>query len=482
MLRRHHRLWRTVFAVVDVTLSLGAFLAAYLLRFHPAVTAHFPLQAPIPPLTQYVRILPVLALILLISNTSLRLYAPRREGPLATELADILKATVLTLVILTAFLFFERSQSYARGIIGIFAVLNPAAAFALRASIRGTLRYARRRGFNLRHALLIGTGRAAQALIHRIRRNPWTGLRIVGLIGDRAEPLGRLIHGVPVVGTLDRLEEVLVKHPADQVFIALPPHRAGEVESLVSTLSQKLIDIRIVPDLGVLLSLNYQTVDFDGLPIVSLWESPISGWSAVGKRVMDFVLALAGIVVLAPFLGLIALLVKCSSRGPVLYRQERMGLDGRLFSMLKFRTMDHGVGPEVGPRVGHGAAQGEEAGWTRPNDPRCTGLGRLLRRTSLDELPQLFNVLAGQMSLVGPRPERPVFIEKFRRSVPLYMLRHKVKAGMTGWAQVNGWRGNTSLKKRIQYDLYYLEHWSLLFDVKILAMTVVRGLVHPNAY
>ncbi len=470
MLRRHHRLWRTVFAVFDVTLSMGAFLAAYHLRFHPAVTAHFPLQAPIPPLTQYVRILPVLALILLISNTSLRLYVPRREGPLATELADILKATVLILVLLTAFLFFERSQSYARGIIGIFAILNPLAAFALRASIRGALRFVRRRGYNLRHALLIGTGRAAQALIHRIRRNPWTGLRIVGLIGDRAEPLGRRIHGVPVVGTLDRLEEVLEKHPADQVFIALPPHRAGEVESLVSALSEKMIDIRIVPDLGVLLSLNYQTIDFDGLPIVSLWESPISGWSAVGKRAMDFVLAFAGIAVLAPFLGLIALLVKSTSRGPVLYRQGRMGLDGRVFSMLKFRTM------------GHVTEAGEEGGWTRPNDPRCTALGRFLRRTSLDELPQLFNVLVGQMSLVGPRPERPVYIEKFRRSVPLYMLRHKVKAGMTGWAQVNGWRGNTSLKKRIQYDLYYLEHWSLLFDVKILAMTVVRGLVHPNAY
>ena len=470
MLRRLQGLWLGAFAACDIALSLGLFCLAYVLRFQPVVTSWLPAQPPLPPAAVYLRVLPVLALVLLVANRTQGLYTPRREGSLPAEALDILKATALAVVAFAAILFFERTYSYARGIIAIFAVLNPFGAILLRAAIRSALRIARRRGYNLRHVLIVGTGRSAQALIHRIRRNSWTGFRILGLIGDRPRQEGRMLHGTPVLGTTAELERIIDERRPDQVFIALGPERTGEMGGLVRILSEKLVGIRIVPHLGSLLGMDCRTDDFDGIPIVSLWEEPIGGWNALLKRFMDFTLALAALAVSSPVLILIAILVKATSPGPIFFRQPRMGLDGRLFRIIKFRTMRQDL------------EQGDDGAWTRPGDLRRTPLGRILRRTSLDELPQLLNVLAGQMSLVGPRPERPVFIEKFKKTIPRYMLRHRIKAGITGWAQVNGWRGDTSLKKRIQHDLYYLEHWSLGFDLKILFLTLLRGLIHPNAY
>jgi Undecaprenyl-phosphate glucose phosphotransferase len=225
-----------------------------------------------------------------------------------------------------------------------------------------------------------------------------------------------------------------------------------------------------VPDVFGLASLRGGIEEFETLPIIHLRESPLYGWNRLLKRVFDIVVGAAALVGLSPMMLAIAVGIKLTSRGPVLYRQERMGLDGRRFSMLKFRSMVPDAEADTGPR------------WAVPDDPRRTGFGAFLRRASLDELPQLFNVLRGEMSLVGPRPERPSFVEDFRRRVPRYMLRHKVKAGITGWAQINGWRGNTSIEKRIEYDLYYIERWSLGFDIKILLQTIWLGFRHRNAY
>jgi exopolysaccharide biosynthesis polyprenyl glycosylphosphotransferase len=208
--------------------------------------------------------------------------------------------------------------------------------------------------------------------------------------------------------------------------------------------------------------------DFDGVSVVNLWENHLSGWNAFFKRILDLAVALAAVILLAPFFLVIGFAIKCATAGPVFYVQRRMGHDGRIFQMLKFRTMRTG--------------SEDDSRFTQPDDERCTPIGRILRRTSLDELPQLLNVIAGQMSLVGPRPERPVFIEKFRKAYPQYMMRHKLKAGMTGWAQVNGWRGDTSLRKRLQYDLYYLHNWSIWFDFKIIFMTLFPGSLQRNAY
>ena len=289
--------------------------------------------------------------------------------------------------------------------------------------------------------------------------------------GAAGEPRGRrTVRGLPVVGALADAPAQIRALRIDEVFVALPMRESAAAERLLDGLAEEVVDVRLVADLGATDTLRTTTGELDGLPIVSLRDTPLAGFGAVVKRAEDLVVASIALVSLSWLLGLIALAVKLTSRGPVLFRQERMGLDGRTFQMCKFRSM----------RVDAEAKTG--AVWAQKDDPRRTPIGALLRRTSLDELPQFWNVLRGDMSVVGPRPERPVFIEQFRKTIPGYMLRHKVKSGITGWAQVCGLRGNTSLRKRIQYDLYYIRRWSLGFDVWIMFLTVFRGLVGKHAY
>jgi Undecaprenyl-phosphate glucose phosphotransferase len=373
----------------------------------------------------------------------------------------------MAVLLLLAYFFFHREASYSRSIVAMFALLNPAAAFLFRLAVRGGLRFLRARGRNLRAILIVGTGRTAQALLHRLRRNAWTGMRVRGLVSLSPADTGRTIHGVPVIGAAGDLARLVREHPVDQVFIALPLHEQEAVERVIAALSGALIPLRVVVDPGFLLH-HRVTMDFDGLRIVNLWENHLVGWNATLKLLLDLGVAAVALVVLAPVFLAIALAIKLTERGPVFWVQERMGHDGRTFRMLKFRTMRPG--------------SEDDTRFTQPGDPRCTRVGRFLRRTSLDELPQLLNVLRGEMSLVGPRPERPVFVAEFQRTMPRYMLRHKAKAGITGWAQVNGWRGATSLRKRLQYDLDYLHNWSLALDLKILAMTLVRVFTQRNAY
>jgi Undecaprenyl-phosphate glucose phosphotransferase len=263
---------------------------------------------------------------------------------------------------------------------------------------------------------------------------------------------------------------VLDAHTVDHVILALAHEDYGRLAGLLDAVGDEPVTIHVVPDLLRFASLRGGIEQFEGMPFIHLRESPLYGWNRLAKRVFDFLFSATVLAVIWPVLLLLATAVKVSSRGPVFYRQERMGLDGRRFEMLKFRTMDADAEVRTGPV------------WARPSDQRRTGLGAFLRRLSLDELPQFWNVLRGDMSVVGPRPERPVFVERFRQTVPGYMLRHKVKSGITGWAQVNGLRGNTSLEKRIQYDIEYIERWSVWLDFKIIAMTVVRVLVDRNAY
>jgi Undecaprenyl-phosphate glucose phosphotransferase len=254
------------------------------------------------------------------------------------------------------------------------------------------------------------------------------------------------------------------------VIGAVPYRQYAELRALLDRLTRETPDVVLVPDDFGLFVLRSRAFEFQGLPMIALLETPLSGPDRFLKRLLDVVLGAVLLVVLGPLMVFIAIAVRLTSGAPVLYRQQRMGMDGRVFAMLKFRTMRPDAEAENGPQ------------WTRPGDPRRTGLGAFLRRTSLDELPQLINVLKGDMSLVGPRPERPVFIDEFRQALPNYMLRHRIKAGMTGWAQVHGWRGSTSLRKRLQYDLYYVRNWSLALDLRILLMTLVRGLTNRNAY
>jgi len=299
------------------------------------------------------------------------------------------------------------------------------------------------------------------------------GFRLVGLLSSRADDGGGEVLGEPIIGQLADLDQILRSRRVDQVVIALPLEEQGALRGLMVVLSECTADVKIVPDMLQYITLGAGTAgsieEFGGLPLMSLQSDPLQGWNSVAKRLFDLGLSLIALIVTGPVLAICAALVRLESHGPAFYRQERMGMDGRLFHVIKLRTM----------RVN---AEEEGAQMAAPGDPRNTRLGAFLRRSSLDELPQLWNVLRGDMSLVGPRPERPVFIEEFRRQIPRYHLRHKMKAGLTGWAQINGLRGQTSIEKRIEYDLYYIENWSLLLDLKILIRTVAGGFLSKNAY
>ncbi|MEC7130428.1 MAG: undecaprenyl-phosphate glucose phosphotransferase, partial [SAR324 cluster bacterium] len=313
-----------------------------------------------------------------------------------------------------------------------------------------------------------GEGSQADFLIERLKELKPIGIHLSGSI-SLAEQYSEN-PGSKFLGSLEELPQIIQQQRIDQVFISLSLKEQHRLEELKDLLSEQWVDVRIVPDLGSFRTLHTDVESFAGMPLVTLVQSPMTGWNQVLKRVLDLAGAILALILFSPLMLLIAFLVKITSPGPILYRQQRMGLDGKTFFTLKFRSMRQDAEKQTG------------AVWATENDTRRTTLGVYLRRFNLDELPQLFNVLNGEMSLVGPRPERPVLIEEFKSKIPNYMLRHKVKAGITGWAQINGWRGNTSLEKRIEHDLYYIERWSVWLDLKILLLTVFKGFVDPNAY
>ncbi|HEU4685958.1 MAG TPA: undecaprenyl-phosphate glucose phosphotransferase [Nitrospira sp.] len=338
-----------------------------------------------------------------------------------------------------------------------------------RGALRSLLENAGQWSWTRRVAVIVGTGPVARRLAQRLRRTPEYGIVLHGFVSDGDSPVGRMVDGVPVIGELSDLRR-LAASGIDVVLLCLPPHLERYAETFLHQLRNSTVDVKLIPSIAATDTLGLEAYMFEGLPMITLQGAPVYGWHQAGKRALDLVGSVLGLVLAAPLFVLIAVLVKASSPGPVLYRQVRMSLAGQPFVMLKFRTMYQQAEHHIGPV------------WAVPQDPRVTKIGRLLRKTSLDELPQLWNVLKGEMSLVGPRPERPTHIEVFRLAYPAYMLRLKVKAGMTGWAQINGWRGNTSLQHRVAHDLYYIQHWSLWFDLKILCQTVWKGLMHENAY
>ena len=366
----------------------------------------------------------------------------------------MLAASAIGVGVLVTITFFARSYFYSRGVIALFFVLSAGSVVSFRLVGRLVLRALRRRGFNLRYVLLVGGGQLAEEVIDRIHAHPEAGLRVIGALSEHSSapsshPCGAL-HGVPVLGSYGALKDVLARtpHRVDQVILALPRDDSGQLEKVLADLEDEMVTVRMLPDLLHVVTLRSSVEDLDGLPMINLRETPLVGWSAVTKRIFDVSVASTTLLLAAPLMAGLAVAIGRSAGRPVFFVQERMGLDGRLFRMIKFRTMVQDAERESGPV------------FASPGDGRRTRLGGWLRRTSLDELPQLWNVLRGDMSLVGPRPERPAFITQFRREIPGYMLRHKVKAGMTGWAQVCGWRGDTSIRERVEHDIYYIQNWS----------------------
>ena len=468
MLKKHGQLFLTLVTLFDTIVISFSWLAAFYIHFKTSFGP--PPRQGIPEIETYLFALIPVWIVFMSSIRICGLYQPLRGKPLSTEFFKIFKVTSLSVIILAAMTFFYREESFSRFVAVYFFSLVTILMFASHLLVRIVLAKVRKLGFNIRHVLIAGTGDLAQSVAEKISLHSEYGFNIVGFLTSDPERVNSELGGVRVIGTLNEISAVIHKYGIDQLFIALPLNAHDEMEAVLDSLGEETVDIKVVPDLVKFMNLLSGVEDLDGLPIVNLAESPLHGWNNVVKRFSDIIFSSIFIIVSSPFLILLAIIIKFESAGSIIYRQKRVGLDGNIFEMFKFRSMQVGAEDETGPI------------WASKGDNRRTRLGSFLRKTSIDELPQLFNVLMGDMSLVGPRPEREVFVEEFKKSIPKYMLRLKMKAGLTGWAQVNGWRGNTSLDKRIEFDLYYIKHWSLLLDLKIIFMTFWKGFVNPHAY
>ena len=466
MIRNSTRRVALLFLFSDVCATAGALVAAYALRFRAEI---LPVTKGVPDAGTYLRLVPVMAVLWPLVYYFYGLYHVRRNRSRVEEGLSILVATGLATLVLTGLAAFYRGFSYSRVVLLIFFCADVLFVFAGRTAIRRYFEEAWRHGYGVRFVLVVGAGRLGRALVDKLLEHPEAGLRVVGMVDDDPDKASHPYRGVPILGTTGEAARIAEERAVDTVFLALPLEAHRTMLAVLAEVGKIVSDVRVVPDLLQHITFRAGIEDLDGLPVVHLTQVPLTGWMSLVKRVVDVAISGSALVILSPLFGAIAAAIRLEDRGPILYRQTRMGLDGRPFSIVKFRSMHDGAEDESGPT------------WASPDDPRRTRVGRFLRLWSLDELPQLVNVLSGEMSLVGPRPERPEFVREFKQKFPQYMVRHRVRAGMTGWAQVHGWRGNTSVTKRIEYDLYYIENWSLSLDLKIIWMTLRHGLRH-NAY
>ncbi len=468
------------FVVVDVLSTIVSWLLAYFLRFHSGfVSEYLPVTKGTPPLDRYLLLLPVLVVLWPAVMYFHGLYQVKRGRSRIDEffaiVFSVLIASTLTLGLTLYVRVYYRYQpdvapawEYSQAVFGLFVVLDTLALNLGRSALRAHLERMWAAGHNVRRVLVAGGGDLARTVAETITAHRELGYRVVGFVNDGGPAE---ILGLPVLGTLDETMAVAEAHHVDQLYMALPLEEHAKLLRLIKSVSNECVDIKVVPDLVQYATIKAALEDLDGIPIITLNEVPLRGWNSMLKRGMDVLVGALLLLVLAPFFLLISALIKLrGGPGPVFYRQERISVDGKIFQMWKFRSMRADAESETGPV------------WASAEDPRRTPIGVWLRRFNLDELPQLFNVVLGDMSLVGPRPERPPFVRQFKERIPQYMIRHRVKSGITGWAQVNGWRGNTSIEKRIEYDLYYIENWSLLLDIKILILTLFRGFGQKHAY
>ena len=492
MLKKHSQLFEGLFAISDLLVVSFAWTLSYWIRFS---SEWIPIDKGIPPFIDYLKMLLFVWLVWGFVFRRFGLYRPMRGSNRLHEVWTVIRANSLSVIVLMAltYLFREKSVPFSRLVFVIFWGLSIVCTVSSRSFIRAILRAMRRRGYNLRFALIVGSGESAVQMARSLKEHTEYGIALIGcLVSDREfrnrareqQPvsIGQLALDsnanlsraqsedfLPVLGPYEDLPHFLSAGRIDQIIISLPYEDHDKLGDIIASIGDAMVDVKIVPDLSQFIQLGSDIEEFNGVPVVSLASTPLWGINLVMKRILDLTVGTVLFLACLPLMIIIALAVKLTSRGPILFSQERVGLDGKTFLIYKFRTM----------RVD---AEAKGARFAVRDDPRVTELGAFLRKTSLDELPQLVNVILGQMSLVGPRPERPVFIREFRKHIPKYMLRHKVQAGMTGWAQVHGWRGNTSIEKRIEHDLYYIEHWSLMLDLKILVLTLINGLRHRNAY
>ena len=479
MVKRWNRLLVAFFVLTDSLFGMIAFVLAYVLRFDTGL-----IEAPkgYPPFTQYFNVLPLIGMLVPLAFQVQGIYRLRRGRTRVDDFFAVFVGSILTVVlgiVTTLYIqaYYVPDDLKDRGafevsqlVWGLFLVINVSLTYATRELVREALERRWRQGIGLKRVLVAGAGELGRVVVDKLLEHHELGYKVIGFVDDKAGGDHIGYRGLPLLGTLAEAGDILQRDRIDQLYVALPLDEHMKMVALVESANREIVEVKVVPDLVQVIALRARLEELDGIPIININDVPLRGFNSVLKRVIDAGLSAAGLLVLSPVLGVLALLVRLSSPGPAFFRQERMGLDGHSFFVWKFRSMYDEAERDTGPI------------WAREDDPRCTPVGRFLRRSNLDEIPQLWNVFKGDMSLVGPRPERPFFVEQFKQRMPQYMLRHKVKAGLTGWAQVNGWRGNTSIEKRIEYDLYYIENWSVMLDLKIMWLTLVKGFFHKHAY
>jgi Undecaprenyl-phosphate glucose phosphotransferase len=475
MVKRYNRLLAILYVLADAIGAMAGFVLAYLIRFETRLTDIIPVTKGQPPFEQYVNMLPFIAVLVPVAFQVQALYRLRRGRSRVDDFFAVFVGTTLAVVLGTIVTLYYKAyhnpdfQEISRPVWALFLVLNVTTAYLTREFVREALERRWRAGIGLKRVLIVGAGDLGRMVADKVIEHRELGFKVIGFLDDRAGGDHIGYRGLPLLGVLDEADDIIRRERIDHVYVALPLEEHVKMLSIVEATNREGVDVHVVPDLLQFIALRARLENLDGVPIISLNDVPLRGFNSLLKRSIDVVFSSTALTALSVPFGIIALLIRRTSPGRVFYTQERMGLDGKAFHVYKFRSMYQGAEDESGPV------------WARDNDPRCTPVGRLLRRFDLDELPQLWNVLRGDMSIVGPRPERPYFVEQFKHRIPQYMLRHKVKAGITGWAQVNGWRGNTSLEKRIEYDLYYIENWSVGLDLKIMWLTLLRGL-QKHAY
>jgi Undecaprenyl-phosphate glucose phosphotransferase len=454
--------------VVDGLLVAGSYVLSYYLKFESV----FADKAPGGRLSMgvYFSALYFLVPCYLLLYNMVQLYTSRRALKLWDEFVDIVQANIMGVIGFLVVLYIVNQPDFSRSMIAIFFGVNILLTTIAHWLLRKFLRFIRAKGYNIKHILLVGYSRSAEAYISRILENPQWGYEVAGVLDDFV-PLGTSYHGIKVIGKIEQLGTYLQENSFDEITITLPLDDYDRLEELVADCEKSGVHTKFIPDYTSLFPSNPYTEDVQGLPVINIRYVPLTNsFNRMAKRLVDIIGSLVGIIIASPVMLAAAIAVKASSKGPVIYKQERIGLNGQPFMMFKFRSMKVQTEAE------------EKKGWTTKGDPRVTRVGAFLRKYSIDELPQLFNIFVGQMSLVGPRPERPQFVEKFKEQIPRYMVKHQVRPGLTGWAQINGYRGDTSIRKRIDYDIYYIENWSMIFDFKIMLGTIRHGFVNKNAY
>lgn len=406
----------------------------------------------------------------LILNQMFNLYTSKRYSSAKRDVVNVIKANIIGLFVFITILYIIDQKHFSRGMIFVFCALNILGQSGTRLLIRKILRSFRKKGYNVKYVLLVGYSKAAEQYIDRIMQNPQWGYVVRGILDDHI-PRGTLYRGIKVLGTIGNLDIILPESKLDEIAITLSLKDYDMLERIVGLCEKSGVHTKFIPDYNSVIPSKPYTEDLNGLPVINIRHVPLTNTlNSMAKRIVDIFGSIFAIVLFSPVFLIVAILIKCTSRGPVIFKQERVGLHNEPFNMYKFRTMEVQKPSK------------EKSKWTTKDDPRVTKVGRVLRRTSIDELPQFFNVLKGDMSMVGPRPERPFFVEKFKEEIPRYMIKHQVRPGITGWAQINGYRGDTSIRRRIDCDLYYIENWTMGLDFKILFLTIFKGFINKNAY